>query len=56
MLALADGGGLDRLHRCHEQRHVGVPHAERREPVELLRQVEGQCGGRDDRVDDLHVP
>ena len=38
----------------HEQRDVGVPEPEGRELLELLRELEREVAGGDDRVDDGH--
>ena len=54
VLALADGRGADRLAARDEQRHVGVPEAERRQLLELAGELERERRCGDDRVDPRH--
>src|SRR5439155_15533569 len=52
MLAVADGRQVAELARRQQERHARVAKAERREPVQLLTEVEGQLATGDDSVDD----
>ena len=47
---------LRQLARRRQQRHAGVPEAERREPLELLTEIERQLVTADDRVNLNHRP
>ena len=55
VLPVADGGRCNRLGCRHEERHVRVREAERRELVELPREPEREVGSRDHGVHDCHV-
>ena len=51
MLAVPDRGELGELAGRREQRHARVPEPERREPLELLAEVERQLVAAHDGVD-----
>ena len=51
MLPLPDGAELSQLAGGQEQGHARVAEAERRQPAELLAQLERQLGAGDDCVD-----
>ena len=54
VLAVADRRSVDCLAARDEEGDVGIAEPERRQPVELPRQLERERGGRHDRVDGRH--
>src|SRR3989441_3093346 len=54
VLALPDGGEIGQPAGGGEKGHAGIARAERRKPLELRGELEGEDAARDDRVDPRH--